>query len=158
MLRSALITEFAEVVNSTYVHEKLRARKKKPTENYKDYLIAITGLAKSIHLEEAAIIEYAIRGIDDDERNKVVLYSAKNLAEFKIQLNTYERMRSATKEKELSRTKGVFSARTTGEAMTPVSVSSPIPKSETSGATKNNLKCHNCNAEGHFSRHCPDRS
>lgn len=62
-LRAAMLDEFAQEVNSTHAHDALRARKKKSTENYKDYLIAVTGLAKSICLEESAIIEYGIRGI-----------------------------------------------------------------------------------------------
>lgn len=59
----------------------------------------MTGLAKTIKLEESAIIEYAIRGIEDDERNKIVLYGAKTLVEFKQRISTYQTMRAAINEK-----------------------------------------------------------
>lgn len=80
-LKEALIDEFADAINTTHVHDQLRLRKKKSNESVRDYFISVTGLAKTINLEDAAVIEYVIRGIDDDERNKAVLYSAKNLNE-----------------------------------------------------------------------------
>lgn len=91
-LRAAMLDEFGEKVNSVHVHDALRARKKKPTENCNDYLLALIALAKTIGLDDAAIIEYAIRGIQDTKLNKIVLYGAKTLADFKQRLKTYERI------------------------------------------------------------------
>lgn len=43
-------------------------------------------------IEDDALIQYVIDGIDDDNRNKVILYRARNLKQFKEKLRDYERI------------------------------------------------------------------
>lgn len=51
-------------------------------------------IAKQTKIEEDAICEYIINGIDDKEQNKVCLYDASSIEELKRKLEIYEKMKA----------------------------------------------------------------
>lgn len=108
-----------------------------------------------IDLEDAAIMSYAINGIKDDERNKVILYGACDLDEFKIKLNLYEKFVANLKNSkphnsfkvekprnEERKDRSCYNCKKSGH----IARDCPEPKK--------NSKCFNCGEEGHISRNC----
>lgn len=153
MLKAVLLKEFSIEQNSAHVHEELRNRKKKAEESFKDYMYSMVAIAKRIHLEDVATIEYIIQGIQDDERNKIVLYGANTISELKQRFDTYGRIVDTMKKKKLEQRipeKRFFpgkykSVKTTSNA------DEKQPKKE----GNSQIICYNCNEVGHLSRNCP---
>lgn len=140
-LRAALRAEFRVKTNSKVVHEKLRNRKKRKNESFKEYIYEMVNIARKIELDEMAVIEYIIDGIDDDERNKVVLYEAVNIEDLKKRILIYGKMCDAMKAKG---------------ALTETVQSASVDRSKKK--TEKKIICYNCNSEGHIVRDCPNAS
>ena len=49
-------------------------------------------------LEEMALVQYVIDGIEDEETNKTILYSARCIRELKKNLEIYDRMRKKARQ------------------------------------------------------------
>lgn len=146
-LRAMLMAEFSVAVSSKSVHDKLRLRKKKADESYMEYVYDMVNIARPIALDEMATIEYIIGGIDDDERNKVVLYEATSIKELKARFLIYEKMRAAIKLKEKRLPTFQQGATANHSANNKNVVKSKKP-----------LVCFNCNEPGHISKDCPTAS
>lgn len=132
-----------------YTIYELRARKKLYSESIKDYLIAMTGLARLISLDDSALIEYIICGIIDDERNKVVLYGANTLDELKARIETYERMKEAMKEARrpgIPSTVRVLNKANSASTESKQGSEKPFADSASKGHTKKPFMCYNCNS------------
>lgn len=89
-LKEMLLEEFSVKFSSAEIHGRLRARKKKKEESLKDYFFIMREIGGMGKVEEEAIIEYCIDGIDDIASNKILLYGAKTFGAFREKLNLYE--------------------------------------------------------------------
>lgn len=81
-LRKSLVSEFSKTVNSKRVHEKLSSIKKRSDESYHT-MYRVLEIASHSDIELEAKIQYIIDGIQDEEANKSILYSATTIKELK---------------------------------------------------------------------------
>lgn len=95
-LKTILRDEFLDEVNSAQVHEMLTRRKLKKEETLQEYYYAMKELAARGKIEAEALMKYVIDGIPDDTQNKLLLYGAKKLTDFKEKLKIYETIRKKT--------------------------------------------------------------
>ncbi|GBN12277.1 hypothetical protein AVEN_66316-1 [Araneus ventricosus] len=89
-LKQALIDEFSFEIKSVHLHELLSKRKMKDSESAPEYFLKMKELCSSGKIEDAALMHYVIKGINDRQENKTILYGCKNLNEFKEKLKVYE--------------------------------------------------------------------
>lgn len=144
ILKFRLIKEFEEKVTSASVHKQLQARKKKKDESLQEYLYEMINIGFQARVEDAAIIEYVIAGIHDSEVNKVVLYGAEDMRDFKNKLKVYEHFK-----------------KNTGSQLSHGSDSqNQQVKSSNSGKDnkRNKGHCFNCGSTSHEFYDCPDKS
>ena len=92
-LRDAMLDEFSVKMTSAAVYEMRRTRKKKSGETYLQYVYAMQSIAKKTRIEEEALVEFIIAGINDDSMNKAVLYAASKITDLKKKLEQYEKMK-----------------------------------------------------------------
>lgn len=146
--RRLLENEFAVDFNSAELHELLNRRVKKDTESMTEYYFSMRQLASRGNIEDAALIQYIINGINDRQENKLILYGCKNLIEFKDKLKVYEKIKS-----DMARSKNNFDK------------SKPKQKYENCVERKGSFNpnynanqsikhCFNCGGKGHLSRTC----
>ncbi|GBL87911.1 Retrovirus-related Pol polyprotein from transposon 297 [Araneus ventricosus] len=64
------------------------------SESAPEYFLKMKELCSSGKIEDAALIHYVIKGINDRQENKTILYGCKNLFEFKEKLKVYEVIKS----------------------------------------------------------------
>ncbi|GBO45647.1 Retrovirus-related Pol polyprotein from transposon 297 [Araneus ventricosus] len=102
-LKQALIDEFSFEINSAHLHELLSKRKIRDSESAPEYFLKMKELCSSGKIEDAALMHYAIKGINDRQENKTILYGCKNLFEFKEKLKVYEVIKS-----DYAKSKGGF--------------------------------------------------
>ncbi|GBN21634.1 hypothetical protein AVEN_135099-1 [Araneus ventricosus] len=102
-LKQALIDEFSFEINSAHLHELLSKRKMRDSESAPEYFLKMKELCSSGKIEDAALMHYVIKGINDRQENKTILYGCKNLLEFKEKLKVYEVIKS-----DYSKSKAVF--------------------------------------------------
>ncbi|GBM30936.1 Retrovirus-related Pol polyprotein from transposon 297 [Araneus ventricosus] len=93
-LKQALIDEFSFEINSAHLHELLSKRKMRDSESAPEYFLKMKELCSSGKIEDAALMHYVIKGINDRQENKTILYGCKNLFEFKEKLKVYEVIKS----------------------------------------------------------------
>ncbi|KAH0809697.1 hypothetical protein GEV33_013094 [Tenebrio molitor] len=86
-LRSALLDEFSQKMNSAELHQTLSKRTMKKEESVQQYLLAMRELASRGSIEVDALIQYVVDGIPDYTNNKMSLYEAKDLKELKTKLD-----------------------------------------------------------------------
>ncbi|GBO02960.1 hypothetical protein AVEN_100212-1 [Araneus ventricosus] len=102
-LKQALIDEFSFEINSAHLHELLSKRKMRDFESAPEYFLKMKELCSSGKIEDAALMHYVIKGINDRQENKTILYGCKNLLEFKEKLKVYEVIKS-----DYAKSKAVF--------------------------------------------------
>lgn len=78
-------------MNSAELHRQLDKRKIKKDESVRMYFLAMREIATRGEIEEEALFQYVIDGIDDQSMNKGILYGARNMQEFKEKLKIYEK-------------------------------------------------------------------
>ena len=93
ILKRILLEEFSTKVSSADVHDSLRNRRQEKDETIQDYFLKMRELASRSSVETDSLIQYVISGIADDNANKLLLYGAKNIAEFRSKLQDYEEMK-----------------------------------------------------------------
>ncbi|GBN25984.1 Retrovirus-related Pol polyprotein from transposon 297 [Araneus ventricosus] len=93
-LKQALIDEFSFEINSAHLHELLSKRKMRDSESAPEYFLKMKELCSSGRIEDAALMYYVIKGINDRQENKTILYRCQNLLEFKEKLKVYEVIKS----------------------------------------------------------------
>jgi len=133
-LKQALQDEFSDKINSAELHKLLDKRKIKKDESIQAYFLAMKELAARGEIEDEALFQYVIDGIDEQSTNKSILYGAKNMKEFKEKLKTYEKIRTRTNKS---------SNANTNKKIRP---------------TKEETRCFNCGEMGHRSIACENRS
>ncbi|XP_076660118.1 uncharacterized protein LOC143363405 [Halictus rubicundus] len=77
ILKERLQKEFKTVVNSAQVHAQLSRRKRKPHETGRQYIYAMMEIASDSNIEDNALIEHIVDGIQDQEHNKMILKKMK---------------------------------------------------------------------------------
>ena len=87
-------------------------------------------------IEEEALFQYVIDGLDDQSMNKSVLYGARNVKDFKEKLKIYEKLK--TKNANVNKSSNPTSKKITK------------PKEE--------IRCFNCGDLGHKSTMCDNKS
>ncbi|GBN36309.1 hypothetical protein AVEN_228047-1 [Araneus ventricosus] len=102
-LKQALIDEFSFEINSAHLHELLSKRKMRDSESAPEYFLKMDELCSSGKIEDVALMYYVIKGINDRQENKTILYGCKNLFEFKEKLKVYEVIKS-----DYAKSKGGF--------------------------------------------------
>ncbi|GBL63175.1 hypothetical protein AVEN_195769-1 [Araneus ventricosus] len=102
-LKQALIDEFSFEINSSHLHELLSKRKIRDSESAPEYFLKIKELCSSGKIEDAALMHYVIKSINDRQENKTILYGCRNLFEFKEKLKVYEVIKS-----DYAKSKGAF--------------------------------------------------
>ncbi|KAJ3661337.1 hypothetical protein Zmor_005736 [Zophobas morio] len=95
-LKKKLKSEFGKKINSAKLHQILRERSLRKDEDVHEYFLSMRELASRGNVEVEALIQYIIDGINDSLTNKVVLYGASTLHEFKKKLEIYETIRTKT--------------------------------------------------------------
>ncbi|GBM50063.1 hypothetical protein AVEN_138844-1 [Araneus ventricosus] len=93
-LKQALVDEFSFEINSAHLHELLSKRKMRDSESAPEYFLKMKELCSSGKIEDGALMHYVIKGINDRQENKTILYECKNLFEFKEKLKVYEVIKS----------------------------------------------------------------
>jgi len=90
ILRNRLLNKFSSQMNSANI---LTARVKNYEETYQQYMLKMMEIAKQGYVSEDAIINYIISGIQDSEINKILLYGATPISEFKVKLQLFTKMK-----------------------------------------------------------------
>ncbi|XP_037957425.1 uncharacterized protein LOC119687237 [Teleopsis dalmanni] len=136
-LKNALINEFKESTNSAELHKLMCSRKIKKNESCQEYFLNMKELASRGNIEEEALMQYVIEGINDLNINKIILYGAKNLREFKEKLKCYESISGKDRAVNLKVNK---------------------KPAEQQGKEAKNILCYNCGMKGHVSSNCSNKS
>lgn len=143
-LKIMLEDEFSSKISSADLHQMLATRKKKKEESPQEYYLSMKELISRGHIDKESVIQYIINGITDEETNKILLYGAKDFADFKEHLRTYEKMKLAqdkntAKSKESTKDKGD---------------SSKQMKKGAKESSSKPLNCYNCGGSGHKANTC----
>lgn len=102
------------------------------------------GIADRGNIEESALVQYIIDGIQDEEVNKSVLYNSRTLEELKRNLDVYDRMCQRTQEKKSFTPQGEVTKRRKEVDKPPHRLSS-----------KKLVHCFNCGSIEHELKDCP---
>lgn len=89
-LNGALIEEFDQVRTSKEIHSLLSITRKREDESLLAYSVRMQELAVQGGIEDSSLVQYIIDGISDTNTNKILLYGASNMQEFKRKLNVYK--------------------------------------------------------------------
>lgn len=143
-LKTALENEFADKINSTQLHETLAKRKMYKKETVQEYYLTMKELASRDKIEEKALIQYVIDGIQDNTNNKIVLYGARRLEDFKEKLKVYENIRKKHQDKMKSYRQKDDSEKKEEPWKKPTS--KKIENKEQELETR----CYNCGTKGHM--------
>ena len=130
--------EFKPRIDSCEIHRRLQQRKKRNDETDHEYCYRLMEIGAQVGMEQSAIIQYVVEGIDGDEVSKMMLFGAKYICELKSKLDMYEKIKN--KPKIGSRVES-------------------LPKKATNKSSDSNKtdKCFNCGSIGHKSKECPMR-
>lgn len=88
--KTVLLEEFSTKISSAQLHKMMECRKIKKDESVYEYFLTMKELAGRGSIDNEALFEYTIDGINDDVSNKAVLFGAKSVKEFKEKLKVYE--------------------------------------------------------------------
>ncbi|XP_037929192.1 uncharacterized protein LOC119663653 [Teleopsis dalmanni] len=116
--------------------QKLVFAKKSLRGIAKLFILSERDIASRGNIEDEALIQYIIDGIRDGYVNKMILYGAKNLNEFKDKLRSYETM--CEKSKQVNDFKQ--------------------SEKKSFSTNKTEVKCYNCGEKGHLSMNCKNKN
>ncbi|XP_067204182.1 uncharacterized protein [Linepithema humile] len=136
-LKRALKDEFSDSVNSAELHRQMDKKKIKKDESVRAYFLVMKEIAARGKIEEEALFQYVIDGIDDQSMNKSILYGAENMKEFKEKLKIYEKVK--TKSAGINKASNLITGKKTMK-----------PKEE--------VRCFNCGELGHKSTMCESKN
>jgi len=155
-LKSYLLSEFRSRVSSKQIHKQLGERKRRATK----YFYRMKDIASRGNVEEDALIQYVIDGIDELSINKSMLYGTRNMTEFKYKLKDYQTIsakshfgENSAKEKKAQ---AVHGGSKTGKKE--IVCYNRGEKGHLSSGCNNKekgRKCFKCNKFGHISKNCP---
>lgn len=117
-------------------------------------------IASHVCVEDDALIEHIIDGIQDDEINKTMLYGAQTLHEIRKQLELYDKRKEKMREnkrptgkKEIEKKKDNY---TKSGKVHSKGCESPDHSFKNCTTKEKDLKCFNCNNFGHIAPDCPE--
>ncbi|GBM17825.1 Retrovirus-related Pol polyprotein from transposon 297 [Araneus ventricosus] len=151
-LKQALIDEFSFEINSAHLHELLSKRKMRDSESAPEYFLKMKELCSSGKIEDAALMHYVIKGINDRQENKTVLYGCKNLFEFKEKLkvmkfNSFDKLKPKQGHDDRFNSKN--------ESAKKVKSSGGFERMKYNNFESRKSKfCFNCGDPNHISRFC----
>ncbi|XP_043279405.1 uncharacterized protein K02A2.6-like [Venturia canescens] len=145
LVKRRLIKEFETKMNSAWVHAQLSKRKRFSNETPRQYVYAMSTIANQGDVEEEAVMQYVIDGIQDDEASKSILYSACTIEELRKNLERYDRMKEKTggkTRKEQDKNKSKTTA-----------------KEDKRGKQKGekDTRCFVCGSDEHLAWNCPNK-
>lgn len=143
-LKDGLRDQFNVELSDADIHKKLGERKKSSKETLQDYLIAMNEIGKVNNVKEDSIMQYVIDSIDDDPRNKAMLFGATTMREFRLKLIAYEKFRSGFAKKKDVKGEAKGESKQSNERAGP--------------SARKDRRCYGCGEEGHISAKCPDKS
>ncbi|KAJ0171265.1 hypothetical protein K1T71_012815 [Dendrolimus kikuchii] len=129
-LKKALMDEFGPKMNSATIHKRLASRKMQNNETLQQYFLIMKELAFHGNVEDSALIDYVIDGIPDVETNKIMLYGASDIADFRRRLALYSDFRSKI----------------------------PMKQNYSTRAAIQGILCFSCGERNHISASCPYQS
>nr|XP_049701380.1 uncharacterized protein LOC126055577 [Helicoverpa armigera] len=135
-LKTALLKEFPDSIDSKTIHEMMAARKKKKDEKCLDYMLVMKEMGKRGKMPDYVAIKYIIDGIVDSEVNKMVLYGATTYSELKEKIKIYDVMR---------------------EKMCASSNRNNKPGNSDKAAYQSYKRCYSCGGRNHQSSECPNK-
>lgn len=160
MFELAIKEEFGQSINSATIHQELAKRRRKPDEPLKEYVLIMTAIARRGEVEDLAIIQYIIDGIQDYEANKAILYGAESLQEFKRKIEIYEQIKQKSKNSDIK----YGGQRKAEDARKP---DRKMDRCYNCGGTDHKVKdcrnkekgskCFACNEYGHIASRCPKK-
>jgi hypothetical protein len=142
-LQEALLSEFSTRLNSAHLHQMLLSRKIQKKETVQEYFLIMKELASRGNVEDNALIQYTIDGITDDTSNKIILYGANNLKEFKRKLQIFESLRENSMK--------VFKTKKEPEIKEEVMKKQDMKYKKEEGKQ---IRCFNCGLKDHRSTDC----
>ncbi|KYN50047.1 hypothetical protein ALC62_00074, partial [Cyphomyrmex costatus] len=149
------------------IHSQLYRRKRQPAESNRRYIYAMQEIAEQGHIEEDALIQYIIDGIQDEECNKTLLYNAETIRELKKCFEVYDRIKEKGQQRKTTTKKDSAKDNTkdTAKGQTKASAQ-PAGKKHcfNCGSTEHDVKsctnadkgpkCFKCNEYGHIASKC----
>lgn len=108
----------------------------KRDESIQAYFLVMKEITTRGEIEEEALFQCVIDGIDKSPINKSVLYGARNTTEFKEKLKIYEKIRTKNSSSNMSSNAAI--------------VKKTKPKEE--------VRCYNCGEIGHKSTTCENKN
>lgn len=160
ILKKRLVYEFKTEINSAVVHAQLAKRKRKTSESARQYVGAMQEIASQGNVEDEALIEHIINGIQDEETNKTMLYGAHSIHEMRKVLELYDRRKEKMTDnrkphfkREIEKKKTSFDK--SRRAHCPACGSAEHDFKMCPNKEKGR-KCFNCNNFGHIAPNCPE--
>lgn len=150
-LKQRLIGEFQVKVSSIQVHKLLMSRTKKREESVQEYVLVMREIGSRANVENEVLIQCIIDGIPDDVSNKVILYGARNFAEFKEKVKLYEQMKAGRSTATMKGHLEVQKKYQGQDFRRELKSKSEVYKTR-------EVKCFNCGENGHKSIACPNRN
>lgn len=106
----------------------------------------------TIELDE--LFDYVINGINDEQNNKIILYGAKTIREFKDKLKLYKKMKKGQPEKATKYLRNCDEpTKHAGKKFSWEDTKKRIFDGQESG-----LRCFNCGINGHYAKYCNRKS
>lgn len=162
-LKWHLRDEFGEQLNSFQLHTLLNSRRLTSNETLQEYFLAMREIAQKGspgQVDDSSLIEYVIKGIPPSN-NKLILYGAKTLREFKEKLKVYEKLCTASQS-----TGRNFSGQYARDFVDnryfpnfPVCYSCGMKghKSDRCPNRERSKRCYGCKEFGHVQTNCPHK-
>lgn len=154
-LKDALMEEFSTKISSAQLHKMLEKRKMKREETVQEYFLTMRELASRGAVESDALFEHVINGINDEPSNKIILYGAKTIREFKDKLEVYGKMSRSHLEKTLKYPKR---RNELPRRVDKKSSREDTKKMSNNQKSREQTRCFNCGESGHYSRNCDKKS
>ncbi|GFT46336.1 hypothetical protein TNCV_3126931 [Trichonephila clavipes] len=130
------------------------------TQTLKLYFNSVRELANRCDskIDEAAIIQYVLNGIDGPRSDKIILYGAASFSEFKQKLRTYETVIKNMGMHNSNSPNFRHSYESRRRGFKTQNFQRKPTKFNVSDAAKDAQRCFNCNDIGHLSKFCPNHS
>lgn len=155
--KQILFEEFDRRRSSAEVHRELTNIKKKSDESFISYVSRGKEIGQEADVDVTSLIQYLINGIHDIHSNKVILYGAHNLREFKDKLRIYEEFKrnsSINQKKEFPQKPKATEKKDDKESNLKTCDYCHSKGHTIDECRTKNAKCYKCNETGHRANKC----